>query len=375
VSDQDAAPRALPQSVLRSATDKTLLDEIVNRGQTTRAELATATGISKPTVSESVRRLVEGGLLAATGPRETGRRGRIATFYELAETAGWVLAIMLDQSGVHAWSSNLAGRPLHQHDQPPAGDTSALVGALRAVTTAATEKAGTAHGPLRAIAVSVANPVDPTTHEVTALRDSPFPAGLMSPADALTGTVRAPVLVDNDVNLAALAEHRAGAAAGAASFAYVYVGAGLGLGLYIGDQLIRGAHGLAGEIGYLPGARSGTLAAELAASGFGRPDAPATDVNAVIRLLDKGSVRAARVISAAIARAVTSVNAVVDPELILLGGPLGTHPALLEPVREAVAAISPGPTRLAPGTLGVRAPLHGATHLAVEHARATALAT
>ncbi len=362
--------RALPQSVLRAATDKRLLDAVIDRGRVTRAELATATGISKPTVSESVRRLVDAGLLDATGPQETGRRGRIGTFYELGTAAGWILALALDQSGIRAISADLSGHTMREETKPPgaAGDRAALAKSLRATVRAATRSV---RAPLRAVAVSVANPVHPRTHEVTALPDSPFPEGLANPAEALAGVVDVPVLVDNDVNLAALAEHRVGAAAGTGSFAYVYVGAGLGLGLYIGDQLIRGAHGLAGEIGYLPGTGAGTLAAELAASGFGRSDSPANDVAAILRLLDAGD--AVPVLAAAIARAVASVTAVVDPELILLGGPVGTHAALLEPVRAAVRAIAPGPTRVEHGALGVQAPLHGAIHLAVEYARPLAI--
>ena len=243
----------------------------------------------------------------------------------------------------------------------------------------AIDATGDRHGPLRAVAVSVANPVHPTTHEVIALPATPFPEGLLSPADVLKDLVAAPVLVDNDVNLAALAEHRAGRAVGAVSFAYVYVGGGLGLGLYLGDQLVRGAHGLAGEIGYLPGAQAatapGTLAAELAGSGFGRSDAPATDVSAVLRLLDRtgpDTDRALGVLGNAIARIVASISAVVDPGLVLLGGPVGTHPALLPAVRETLAAMSPIPTEMAHGTFTTQAPLHGAVHLAVNHARTAA---
>lgn len=361
---------ALPQSVLREVTDRKLFDAVVSRERVTRAELATATGYSKPTVSESVRRLTDGGLLVATGPQETGRRGRVGTFYELGAKAGWVLAVEVDQSGVQAWSTDLAGRVLHRHDRPPghAGDTRALADAVRAVVTSAVGQADT--GPLRAVAVSMANPVHPTTHEVIALPGSPFPEGLLSPAEVLADLVAAPVLVDNDVNLAALAEQ---GTVGASSFAYVYVGAGLGLGLYLGDRLVRGAHGLAGEIGYLPGSGLRTLAAELAAEGFGRSDAPSNDVAAVLRALDDDDPRALHVLVTAITRVVASVTAVVDPEVVLLGGPVGTHPALLDPVRAALAALSPSPARIAHGTLGVLAPLHGAVRLALDHAIRTAI--
>jgi predicted NBD/HSP70 family sugar kinase len=372
--------RALPQTVLREATDRRLLDETIRQVRTTRVELAAATGYSRPTVSEAVRRLVTAGLLDAAGPKETGRRGRIGTYYELGVHAGWVLALEVDQAGVQARSADLAGRTLAALRRPPTapGDADGLVASLRAAVQDATGGAG----PLRAVGVSIANPVHPVTHETVPLAGSPFPEGLLSPAAMIGDLVPGPVLVDNDVNLAALAEHRAGRAAGAASFAYVYVGAGLGVGLYIGDQLIRGAHGLAGEIGYLPGLVSPTLAGDLAEGGLGRSDAPSNDVAAVLALLDRagartggdGDQRAVRRLTEAVGRAIIAVAAVVDPELVLLGGPVGTHPALLPQVRDMIAAAFPGPTRVEHGTLGADAPLHGALHLAVEHARAAAVA-
>lgn len=385
VSEIGAPSRSSPQTILREATDRTLLLEVIQRGRVTRAELAEATGLSKPTVSEAVRRLTAAGLLASAGAQETGRRGRVGTFFELAATAGWVLAIELDQSGVKSRSADLAGRVFAEHDCPPGpvGDTSALTASLRSTVVDATSNTEEQHGPLRAVSVSNANPVDPVTSEVIAIAEAPFPEGFINAGSALGDLVTAPVLVDNDVNLAALAELRAGGAIGAASFAYVYVGAGLGLGLYLGGQLIRGAHGLAGEIAYLPGSRlPGTLGRELAASGLGRADAPSTDVSAALLLLDRVDRREGSdeqqqltILTAAIARAVASVMAVIDPELVLLGGPLGTHPALLDAVRDAVAAMSPSPALIAPGTLGALAPLYGALQLALDHAIAAAVTT
>lgn len=362
--------RALPQTVLRAATDRRLLDETIRQGRTTRAELADVTGYSRPTVSEAVRRLVEGGLLDATGLKETGRRGRVGTFYELGARAGWVLALELDQSGVRARAADLAGRTLGEHRRRAGapGDAAALAANVRAAVAAFPS----GPGPLRAVGVSTANPVHPVTHEIVPLAGTPFPEGLTSPAEMIGGLVAAPVLVDNDVNLAALAEHRAGRAAGEASFAYVYVGAGLGVGLYLGGQLVRGAHGLAGEIGYLPGATAPTIAADLAAGGLGRSDGPATDVPAALDLLERADERTLRVLAAAIARVIISVAAVADPALVLLGGPVGTHPALLPRVRAAISF--PGPTRVEHGTLGTDAALHGALHLALEHALTAAVA-
>lgn len=380
--------RALPQTVLREATDRALLDETIRQERTTRADLAEATGYSRPTVSESVRRLVAGGLLDTSGLKETGRRGRVGTFYSLGARAGWALALEISQAGVRARATDLAGRVIMESGRPPSrpGDVAALASALRDVVRAALAEVGPrgsgqreprrstsgAPGPLRSVGVSLANPVDPATHAPVPLVGTPFPEGLLHPAEVLGELVDVPILVDNDVNLAALAEHRIGGAQGAASFAYVYVGAGLGVGLYLGDQLIRGAHGLAGEIGYLPGVASPTLAGDLAAAGFGRPDAPSNDVAALLSLLDTPDQGALHRLAAAVGRAVVSVAAVVDPQLFLLGGPIGTHPALLPRVREQITF--PGPTRINRSILGVDAPLLGAVQSAIEHARATAIA-
>jgi predicted NBD/HSP70 family sugar kinase len=376
------AERALPRpTMLREMTDRAVLDEVFTHHRVTRAELAASTGISKPTISESVRRLEGAGLLSATGSR-TGMRGRVATFYELAPHAGHVLAIAVDQDGVRTLSTDLAGRSFDELHEPPVtpGDVDALIAALRRTVTRSLAIGNTAHGAARAVAMSVANPVDPVTRRIIALPDSPFPEGLLSPGEILADLVQVSVLIDNDVNLAALAERRTGAAVDASSFAYLHVGAGLGLGLYIGDQLVRGAHGLAGEIGYLTTASATgerwTTATALARQGFGRSDAPSNDVQAVLGMIsraeagDAGAVEAVRRMGATIGQAIAATCVVVDPELVLLGGPIGSSPALLHPVRAAVAEISPSPVRIELGRIGESAPLRGALHLALEHGRA-----
>jgi hypothetical protein len=167
---------------LRSAT-AAVLDRIFTTGRVTRAELASRTGISRPTNSESVR-LTAAGVLRDSGSDATGRRGRVATFYEVAPDAGYVLAAALRD------------------------------------TVREPVAATVAHGPPRAVAVSVANPVDPVTKEVIALPDSPFPEGRVPAREILAqGSVAGtPLLVDNDVDLSALAERRAGLASSAESF-------------------------------------------------------------------------------------------------------------------------------------------------------------
>jgi predicted NBD/HSP70 family sugar kinase len=367
-------------AMLREITDRSVLDEVFRHRQVTRAELAIATGISKPTIWESVRRLEKAGLLCAMGNQATGRRGREATFYELAQSAGWVLALAVNQEGVQGRAADMAGCPFGEDQLPPVapGDASALIRAIRRTVRRALG-AGSGRGTLQAVALSVANPVHPGTREIIPLPGSPFPEGMLLPAEILAGLVEAPLLVDNDVNLAAMAERHSGAARDVASFAYIYIGAGLGLGLYIDDQLIRGAHGLAGEIGYLSASlRSDehlTLAEAIARQGFGRSDAPSIDVAAVLDAIgaaeagDPTAMGAIRQLGASIGHAIVATCAIVDPELVLLGGPIGSQPALLESARATVTRLSPGRVRIATGSAEGSAPLRGALHLALDHGR------
>jgi predicted NBD/HSP70 family sugar kinase len=192
--------------------------------------------------------------------------------------------------------------------------------------------------------------------------------------------------VGNDVNLAAVAERWHGAARMADSFAYVFIGAGMGMGLVIGDQLIQGARGVAGEIGYLsvssqsPGTQTRHgFARAVAAAGFRPRHIPKDDdldavavANEVFRRAAEGDPEARAIVEREgriIGEAIATVCSVVDPELILLGGPIGSHPALLEPVRDAVNALAPLPPPVEAGALGDAAPLRGALAIALRRAR------
>jgi predicted NBD/HSP70 family sugar kinase len=367
-------------ALLREITDSSVLDEVFAHGRVTRAGLADATGISGPTVWESVRRLAAAGLLRPAGSRETAGRGRSATYYELAAAAGWVLAVAVDLAGVRTCVADLAGRVSHEahHPVPAPDDGGRLVTAVRRAAQRAIDGAS-GLGKLRAAGISVASPVRPSPRgrEVVAVPGSTFPAGTELTEDVLTGIIDVPLLIDNDVNLAALAERRHGSAQQASSFAYAYIGAGLGMAVYIGDHVIRGSHGLAGEIGYLAAPAGNdyvTLSQALADQGF-HGGGGSLDVAAVLTLADRavGGDADARAavdrLGILIGNAVVAGCAIVDPELVLLGGPIGCHAAFEASLRDAVTRFVPAPPRIAVGSAGDSASLRGALYLALEHGR------
>lgn len=380
-----AADAGLPRhALLREITDGAVLRLVLEQGLVTRADVARSTGISKPTISASMARLEAGGLLAPAGTRE-GQPGRVATWYELAPTSGWVLALDVDADGIHVRAADVAARTIAELDSPPVapGDNTGMVVAIRDAVRQVLAARGTRHGPLRAVAMSVANAVRPATGEVLALPNTPFPEGLLDPHEVFTDLITAPLLVENDVNCAALAEHRGGAAAGVDNFAYLFVGTGLGMGVYVDGRLARGAHGTAGEIGYLAAGRGGesyaTVVAALGRQGFARDHSSALDVEGVRDTLaaaaagDPEARDAVRRLGTTVGQVIADTAAVIDPELVILGGPLGSHPALLPLARDTVARLSPSPVRIEYGALGEAASLDGALHLAVDRALADIL--
>lgn len=220
--------------------------------------------------------------------------------------------------------------------------------------------------------------------------DGPF--DLLTPLEARIDT---PIVLNNNVNLAALGERWRGHARDVATFAFLAVGAGIGMGLVHNGELVRGAHGAAGEVAYLPlpgsvppAERAGhgkeQLADEAGAYGVlaalkARRSWPGTRPSTVAELFDQAAagVPAARDLVEAEARqlglTVASACAVFDPELVVLGGGVGRNPLLLPTVRDTVNAHVPFPPRIETSALGEAASLTGAVFVALQAARAELL--
>ena len=294
----------------------------------TRAELAAATGLSKPTVSESVRRLA--GVVVDTGERTTGR-GRIGTYYGLPATTGCALVVSIAPEGIVAEAVDVYGEVVARSQ----ADVSRSPGAgavARALEHVAGQVAARCDAPLRVAAVSAADPVDRGTGQLVELPDAPFLVGALDPPAVLAGLVDGPVTVDNDVNWAARAEHGR-----AANFVYVFLGEGVGAAVVSDGEVRRGHAGLAGEIAHLPTIGPGGVAMRFtdvfAALGLRRPGSTAIDVPALLTAAESDATDLARAVCGVLAAAV----ALADPEVVLLGGPWGRHPAVLAAIAHEFA--------------------------------------
>lgn len=318
--------------------DRAALDLLVSEGPLTRTRIGELTGLSKPTASQLLARLAAAGLVRTTGS-VTGRPGPSAQLYEINPAAAQVAALSVDGLGVTAAVADITGRLLGEEwvsteavgTEAP-HPTAQL--AARAVD-GALAKAGLGRDRLHGAVIGTPGAPDPRTGR---LRYAPHLPGLASHAleEELAEALGMPVTVENDVNLAAVAEQYDGAAQGVDDFVLVWVDEGIGAALVLGGRLLRGATGGAGEIGYLPlpGAplsRGGDRSAARADAGggfqrlVGAPSVRALgrelggpEVRTVAGALAHDAVRA--VVARRLATGLAAVVAVVDPGLVVLSG-------------------------------------------------------
>lgn len=345
-------PRPLADAVLRL---------IWQEQRISRAEIAQRANLSRSTVSDVVGELLPTGLISEVGSGES-RGGRRPIILEFRDDAAVILGVEMGAAHVGVALTDLRGRVLawHSREHPVRTDpvgTRALVAELCAACLA-----DAAEGrPLVGIGVALPSPVDPSRPDH--LSDVIMPAwqghlGL----DALTEQFGAPLMVDNDANLGALAEHWWGAGRGVDDFAYVKVATGVGCGFVIGGEVYRGATGVAGEIGHLAIAPHGKpcicglrgcLATLVGAQALIERAAELVDAHPESTLagprLTIAAIESAALAGDAIARqvateaseylgiAVAGLLNLMNPALVVLGGDLANlGELLLEPVRETV---------------------------------------
>jgi predicted NBD/HSP70 family sugar kinase len=365
--------------------ERTVLEFVRRLGPVSRAQISRACGLSKPTVSQALAALLASDLVREAG-RTSGGRGPAAVLYELNPRAGWVVGIDVGRAWVRAAIANLSGDIVARRDEKSRiRSAEALISEIGEIAHGLAAEAG-----IRWRQVTFATVGSPgvvaQTGEVALAYALPG-WGRAGVVEALQRELGTKIAFENDVNLAALGEQWHGLGKGVDDFVFLHVGTGVGAGIVVNGELFRGATGAAGEVGYLPLAdtpidrdlrRRGALDTSAGATGVVataralgmRPPLSAKKVFAAARRGDRiaGEVvaREARLIALAIA----AIVPIVDPELVILGGGIGSNgDLLLEPVGRELAAISPFRPRIDVSLLGEEATLHGAVSIALERAQ------
>ncbi|MEU7334575.1 ROK family transcriptional regulator [Streptomyces sp. NPDC007074] len=400
-------------STARAINDRLALRLLQQEGPLTAGQLKQLTGLSRPTVADLVERLTVAGLISVVGESGEQRRGPNARLYGIVADRAQLAALDVRTEGVTVVVADLLGAELARASVPITDDAGTGPAVEQAV--ALVERAAKEAGAERLHTVGVGAPglIDPASGE---LRDSSgLPAWHRRLVAALQERLPARVIVENETNLAALAEQRDGAARDRDTFVLLWLGHGTGAAVVLDGRLRRGASGGTGEIGFLPvpgtatlpsatdceggfhslagGAAIAGLAAAygLTATGSGGEPPAAALVRAAVAAVTPSSPSSSpashssatdgspygpsdRFLSALadrLAVGAASVVAVLDPGCVVLGGEVGQAGGeeLAARVGERLARMSPLPAEVRAGVLGGGAVLRGALLTARESAQ------
>ncbi len=381
--------------LLRQLNDRAALELLLTLGPLTRAELGRHTGLSKVTSGQLLNRLQRKGLVRVSGERPGGR-GPNAALYSIVPSSAYVAGLDVLPDTVTAGIADITGTTVAEISLDLGGDPAAVV---HDAVRRACERAGVALSRLRAVVIGTRGVVDPATGEVRFSFD--LPAWHLGALARLRTVLGRSVMIENDVNLAAVAERAYGAARGVDDFVLLWTGIGQGLGVMLGGRLHRGVTGGAGEVGWLPvpgeplptdvsEPQSGSFqrlvggeaVANLAAS-YGLAETIPDEITAdwiahVVRTaVATGAADFLDELAMRLAVGVAATAVVLDPGLVVLGGHVGRAggTALAARVEEAVARICPSRPRVAVTEVEGNPILRGALLVALDHAREELFAT
>ncbi|HUZ23028.1 MAG TPA: ROK family protein [Streptosporangiaceae bacterium] len=383
-------------SLLRELNDRAALELLLTGGPLTRAQLGEYTGLSKVTASQLLLRLEERGLVTVAGEL-AGGRGPNAALYAVVPSSAYVAGLHVERDEVSAGVADVTGSVVAEVSVNPS-EAQDPVELVRGAVVTACGSAGVSPEALRALVIGTPGVMDPATGDPRLAVN--LPAWHEGVLEALRGELGKPVTIENDVNLAAMAERAVGAAAGETDFVLVWLGVGLGLATIVGGRVHRGVGGAAGEIGYLPvpgvplpqdvthpatGAFQSLVGAQavlpLAARyGFTAPTAAAA-VHAAVTAAGSGDEQSERgrdfiaELAARVALGVAAISVVLDPGLVVLGGDVGRAGGteLADRVAAEVGRICPAHPRVVPTGVAGAPVLRGAILAAVEQARGSLL--
>lgn len=376
---------------LRDANVRQLLDLLRRHSPCSRADLVRLSGLTAPAVSSSIRTLQRQKLATFVGPEAPSDEGRPPRVLEFNARHGYVIGADIGGSTVRLALADLSGAIVGhssaglRSNRSPEAVTSIIAAGIQQLSRdhKVTEKK------ILAIAAGAPGITDVNAGRVlsapnlTSWHDVPL-------RDLLQDKTGIPTIVENDVNLAALGESWRGAARDVANFVFLAIGTGAGAGVVLDGRLHHGATWSAGEVGYmmLPGLSSEAPAhlrvGALESVIGGRPieqawaelDGAAASgkkltATAIFNLAAEGNDRAREVLSRTagfLAMAITNLSLVLDLSLVVLGGGVGSHPALVESTRRALERNEFARPHVVVSRLGPAAQIYGAIWLALQAA-------
>lgn len=361
-------------ALLRTLNDRTVLELLLSAGASSRTDLSERSGLSKPTIAEVLSRLEEAGLIVDAG--ETfGRRGPNGRLHgpalhlvrgaALTVEPGRVTCDIVDARG-----TVLGGATMRRGEIPRGAGA-----VTRALVEQAASTADVSIQTIAEIVVGLPGSYDVSADRVRyADRIPDWTAPRIAESVAREFGVGTVVTLDNDVNLALVAERGTGAASGSAVTSLLWLAAGIGLATDLDGTLYRGVSGGAGEIGYIP---VPAPAGSMGTPGSAYPDFQDVVGSAAVLRLARDLGISGRTAAAVVERAADShdsdpaagafldelarrialglavIVAVLDPGLVVIGGAVGRAggASLAQRTTTAFRAVSPLDCRIVASTV------------------------
>lgn len=362
--------------VARQLSVRAIMEAIMREGATSRAMLAKLTGLSRQTTTQVVLELERDGWLQVRGKMQ-GPVGRSAPTYEINPDAAFVLGIRLGGTRLQMALANLRGHVVAEIAEPTDGrggrEVVHQIGRLylALLGTSKVERSRVRLGVMGSPGV-----VDPALG-IIAIASSIEHLNDINVVEELRRELDLDLTIENGVNLGARGEHWQGRARGARNFAFIALGTGVGMGIVADGQLLRGARGAAGEVAYLPlggdpfdpgGFDKGTFELAVGSGAIirryqGYGGATDRSVPDIFDGLNAGEAAAEAAIGETarlLVLAISAVHAVIDPELVVLGGSIGMRRELVDRVRTLLPRAVPHHMPVEASLLGNRATLVGA---------------
>ncbi|WP_339286564.1 ROK family protein [Paenibacillus sp. FSL R5-0486] len=382
---------------IRNLNENLIMDALITQGSMSRADISRQTGLSKPTVSLAVEHLIDRNLVREMGPADNAQ-GRKATLIRFNETAYYVCGIDIGATRIRIALSDLNGEIIAYRTYPMVAQEAyeraeaTMLELLRSHMNELLDENHLNWDQIQCIGFGIPGVVLPESGRINRIVD-PL-AGLEEAfsLESLSGAFPCEVILENDVNLAALGEYRSGVAAGYPLFVFFSIGTGTGAGIMVHGQLLRGLGGLTGEIAEMLVDDGRRLEEVLSADGLMQlakdyldqhdellleaADSGADDLHRhltpekLFEAARSGEVEALDILqqySQKIASALRQISVVLAPDLIVLGGGVGGNGDVLLPLlRQIISEQFPVQPQLICSKLGEQAVVTGAVQVAIQ---------
>jgi glucokinase len=377
-------------SVLRHANAHSILKLLRECGSCSRADLVRASNLSAPTVTNVVKDLLAEGLVEPLGEGESSG-GRPPDMIRFKAERGCLLAVEISAESILFLLTDLNGSELETQKfslGKRKTTPEAICGYIGEELKVLLRKQKKTRGQLLALVVGV--PAITNVEEGSVLSISTLEGWRSVPLRAMLSKIaNCLVIVENDMNLAALGEHYCGAAQAEKNFVFMKIGTNVGAGVFLGGRIHHGSQWSAGEIAYLrvpsisrrqPTIHEfGELEMVLTSSGIlkswyeeiGKSARTGKEMDAVgvLNLAQAGDIRAEKIVrqrAEIVADVIVNLSLILNPGLILLGGEIGGHPVLIDLVRKQLEGDEFAVTKVGSSAPGNRAVLWGAISLALD---------